>query len=127
MSYYANEFNGVLVPESVWRTADAGQITGWCGDVGDGFLFFLEPTTASVSERASHYYRDLFGSHWGGMLDTNSVAIAAEEGWNLRAVRERMQSLFRHSPAETIPGFFVCGNPPDIDRLREVRLLADIL
>ena len=29
LSYYANEFTGVLVPEPVWRAADPSIIGGW--------------------------------------------------------------------------------------------------
>lgn len=68
LSYYANEFTGVLVPEPVWRAADPSIIGGWLGDVADGFLFYLEQHDPRASSQISFSHRKLFGSHWGVYL-----------------------------------------------------------
>lgn len=127
LSYYANEFNGVLVPEPVWRVAGAKQITRWCGDVADGFLFYLESPLASLSDHPLYFYRDLFGTHWGGIADADSVVMQNEREWDLRQIRDRLQNLIRDVRSETTPALFIFGDPPNIDHLREARLLADML
>lgn len=50
LTYFSNEFPAVLVPASVWRGADAGQLRAWVDDVNSGFRFYLElPRTPSCA------------------------------------------------------------------------------
>ncbi|MCB1902616.1 MAG: hypothetical protein KDI18_00590 [Gammaproteobacteria bacterium] len=126
LSYYANEFAGVLVPEAVWRAADPVEIKHWCGDVADGFLFFLETAVTPLPDRLNVVYRDLFEAHWGGVPLTEAV-MSNEEKWDLRQLRERFTNLRESSRGMIAPGFFLAGEPPDIDRLREAKLLAELL
>lgn len=127
LSYYANEFTGVLVPEPVWRAADPSIIGGWLGDVADGFLFYLEQHDPRASSQISFSHRKLFGSHWGGIPVSSKAVWSGEEEWNLRRLRERFNALRKHPRGVTTPGFFISGNPPEIDHMREARLLADML
>ena len=127
LTYYANEFTGVLVPESVWRAADPETIAIWCDDVTDGFLFFLELQDPNAAELPAVPYQDLFASHWGGVPVASEALMPADENWNLRCVRERFEHLMLQPLGVTSPGFFLCGDPPNIDHMREARLLADML
>lgn len=127
LSYYANEFAGVLVPEALWRAADSGVIKHWCGDVPEGFLFFLEVPGTRVSDRLGVIYGELFGAHWGGVPVTFKAVMSADEKWDLRRLRERFSGLMAQSQSVTTPGFFLCGDPPDIDHMREAKLLAELV
>lgn len=127
LSYYANEFSGVLLPESVWRPAKPEVIAIWCDNVADGFLFFLEARDPSVLNQLRLSYRDLFGPHWGGIPVTCGAVMSADENWDLRRLRERFHGLLAQPRGVTVPGFFLCGEPPDIDHMREARVLADML
>lgn len=42
LSYYANEFNAVLLPVDLWSLADSDEIESWIDDVHEAFRFFLE-------------------------------------------------------------------------------------
>lgn len=128
LSYYANEFSGVLVPESVWRAADPGIFAEWCDDVADNFLFFLELSDSQALNRLpGAAYQEMFGPHWGGVPDTHMALVPADEKWDLRRLRERFDELIAQPRGVTAPAFFLSGDPPSIDRMREARLLADML
>lgn len=43
LSYYSNEFRGVLVPADYWDWAGAEEVADWVEDVAAPFRFFLEP------------------------------------------------------------------------------------
>ncbi len=127
LNYYSNEFSGVLVPEVVWRKADPEVVAGWCDEVAEGFLFFLESAGSGESDRPVTAYQDLFGLHWGGVPIADIAVMSAEQKWDLRRLRERFELLMAQQEGVVVPGFFVGGNPPNIERLREARLLADML
>ncbi len=42
LSYYANEFTTVLVPESEWIDSDKDDIEQWLNDTDEEFVFFFE-------------------------------------------------------------------------------------
>jgi hypothetical protein len=44
ISYYANDFSGVMVPEREWRRISPEQLRRWRNDTPEGFGFFLETT-----------------------------------------------------------------------------------
>jgi hypothetical protein len=128
LSYYANEFAGVLLPEALWRVTGPETISGWCDDVPDDFLFFLESLGGHASDRLAAVYRDLFGTHWGGVPVTGESLMSADEKWDLRRLRERFGVIAAQSKGVSgVQGFFLYGDPPDINHLREARLLADML
>ena len=127
LSYYSNEFRGVLLPESVWQTAGPREIASWCDDVADGFLFFLQASDPLAAGPQAETYRVLFGSHWGGVPATAGSVMSADEEWDLRGLRKRLENLMAQPQGVAVPGFFISGSPPDIDHLREVKMLADML
>ena len=55
LSYYANDFSGVMVAEREWRQASPGELGQWRSDTPEGFRFFLEtadPGTADAVRAA---------------------------------------------------------------------------
>jgi hypothetical protein len=127
LSYYANEFSGVLVPKSIWQTSEPELIANWCDDVPDDFLFFLEASDSHALAPLRVTCRDLFGQHWGGIPVTNAAVMSADEKWDMRSLRVRFDALVSQPQGAAVPGFFLCGDPPNIGHMRAARLLADML
>ncbi len=50
LGYYANEFSGVLVPETQWRGVGEAEWQEWCDEVPDGFSFYLELSDTSEGQ-----------------------------------------------------------------------------
>ena len=50
LTYYANEFGCVLVPQDQWLSADEDQWAGWEDDPVDSFRFFLEVDSGRFAE-----------------------------------------------------------------------------
>ena len=46
LTYYANEFRGVLVPAERWQSANEEVLLEWIDDVHEDFLFYIELTQA---------------------------------------------------------------------------------
>ena len=127
LSYYANEFRGVLLPETVWRTVGPREIAIWCDDVADGFLFFLQAFGPNAIGSQAEAYRVFFGPHWGGVPAVGGSVMSADEEWDLRSLHKRFENLMAQPQGVSVPGFFISGNPPDMDHLREAKVLADML
>jgi len=61
LTYYANAFDGVLLPPGLWLCAGAEQLGQWRADVHDGFHFYLEqpagPDPSAAAARAVELLR----------------------------------------------------------------------
>lgn len=128
LTYYSNEFSGVLVPVSLWRVADAKSVRAWKEAVAEEFLFYLEFGTAEDYRHVERTRQSLH-PHFGGLVPPGPNIMHANEPWDLRKLGQRLTQLAGETggAAEFAPGFFLAGYPPDIARLREVRLLTDLL
>jgi hypothetical protein len=77
LSYFANEFSAVLVPQYAWEGEDKVPLGGWVDDVSDGFRFFLElaePIEFSVARKRF----DILGENLGGFVLPRYVT---GDGW----------------------------------------------
>ena len=50
LTYYANEFPGVLVPAERWQATDEAELLDWVDDVHEGVRFFGELPQPQVTE-----------------------------------------------------------------------------
>lgn len=126
LTYYANEFRGVLVPAASWRSTGADTLSRWLGDVPDRFLFFLEWSGSAGQEQVAQCAH-ILGSRYGGVVRPGTALMTAAESWDLRQLRVRFETLAGAHPEGVAPAFFLAGDPPDIGHLREAKMLAELL
>ncbi|MEN8177108.1 MAG: hypothetical protein ABFS39_00630 [Pseudomonadota bacterium] len=77
LSYFANEFSEVLVPQVSWVDAGTDQLQSWIDDVSEDFRFFLEisdPVELSICDKQA----EVLGSNLGGLVLAQNIA---EKGW----------------------------------------------
>ncbi len=147
LSYYANEFSGVLVPEDAWRGADARVLAGWAGEVPPAFRFFLE-RPASLPDEAETRHARCLGSRFAGwvlpgarsgeiercrLIDApmpgGACRLHTPEAPDLR----RLRSLFERLAVEAVAEgqreltLFAAGDPPPMRALRSMRQLLELL
>jgi hypothetical protein len=127
LSYYANEFSGVLLPEPEWRGLDAVGCRAMCDEVAEGFRFYLEVPERADEAIDSMPLRQGFGDHWGGCSGGSVLVLDAAEPWDLRQLRGRIEGLLAGASADAVPALFLRGSPPDVERMRQARMLADML
>ena len=125
LGYYANEFMGVLVPAALWRSAGREEWEEWRQDVPAGFRFFLE-CAESGSDHRLERCRQLLGPHYGGRLAPEEALVTEAECADLRLLRQRLEALSAAASPGRTPALFVAGEPPQIECLRAVRLLAEL-
>jgi len=90
LTYYANEFSAVLVPENEWRAADV-DFAQWADDVPDDFKFYL--LTRSLSEDDS-IIKSLLGDKFAGFVsadDSRGIAFITFATKSLREWKEWLQ------------------------------------
>lgn len=80
LSYYSNEFHGVLVPASLWLNYSSDTWSEWKDDVSDNFRFFLELEAAAAGElQRLKQFIDLLGDALGGVVVTKGLLPQALE------------------------------------------------
>ncbi|MCB1758740.1 MAG: hypothetical protein KDI68_03030 [Gammaproteobacteria bacterium] len=128
LGYYANEFSGVLLPESIWRQLNAAVCRAWCDDVGELFRFYLQTAVEGTTTGLPAQLQQAFGRHWGGCCSDSVLLLGDDMPWDLRQLRARIEQLLAAPEVEVAPpALFICGDPPDLARMRQARLLADML
>lgn len=82
LSYYANDFNAVLVPSEYWDRARGYDLEQWAEAVSDNFRFYFEcPLLEGDAEIQSFKSQCiLIGDHLGGVIvsddaDTNALDL----------------------------------------------------
>lgn len=68
LSYYANEFNAVLLPPRRWLGVRDGVIAEWADDVHEAFRFFLELPPDRRALGRAEAVTELLGGLCGGVL-----------------------------------------------------------
>lgn len=80
LSYYSNEFYGVLVPASEWLNCSSDTWSDWMGDVSGNFQFFLEVETVASGElQRLKQFAGLLGDALGGVVVTKGALPQALE------------------------------------------------
>ncbi len=126
LSYYANEFSGVLIPAAVWGSGDEVLWESWLDDVPEDFLFFLEQPSVSAGLEMMERCGRVLGRQYAGSPATGESILTPDDEFDLRRLRQRLQSLAADAQPGRVPALFLAGRPPDIGRLREVRLLMEL-
>ncbi|HED34387.1 MAG TPA: hypothetical protein ENJ08_09265 [Gammaproteobacteria bacterium] len=132
LSYYANEFSAVLLPEKQWRT-DAVEPGEWAYDVTDNFRFylqcdeFLDPLEQSKGI-------EWFGEKYGGMVcvsggqindgvdKATGVAVINMQSKDMRGWREW---LAQH--AASLQAIFLRGDKLSYQQLSDFKILLELL
>jgi len=84
LSYYANEFSAVLVPEATWQVENA-DFEQWAEDVPEGFRFYF--LTSQINENELGEPKDSLGELFAGFVGpqgSESVALIQYETKSLR-------------------------------------------
>jgi len=98
LSYYANEFSSILVPEDVWQANDA-DFEQWVEDVPDDFRFYFL-TSFSVNEDESVRKRlgETFAGFVGykGDVDTALIHFSSKNlrEWKNWLLETRYNAIF---------------------------------
>ena len=69
LSFYANDFTGVLVPAVQWRAAGRATLARWRQDVPAGFRFFFETEMgARPPQPPADWLQEVLGETFGGWV-----------------------------------------------------------
>ncbi len=84
LSYYANEFSVVLVPEVRWR-AEAADFDEWLDQVPQGFQFYFLRSEVKLTDSAVEV---IFGDAFGGFVAPQGTDDIALIGFATKSLRE---------------------------------------
>ncbi|EGV51216.1 hypothetical protein [Candidatus Endoriftia persephone] len=155
LTYYANEFPGVLLPQAVWADLAASTLLEWLDDLDDGFQLYLEiesPLEAQQVQLLEGWAGQLAGLVLRQGIDAESIETMGLNCYRLlrsdkgvadgepaafcikpdarleprqqRALLERLST--RVAGDQELP-LFLFGEPPDLDLLRQLRQLAQLM
>ena len=147
LTYYANEFGGVLVPAERWQAADETVLHEWIDDVHEKFLFYIEltqpqPTPAEETKAIAlgrHFaawvwpQRDrsegpvtpcrllgLPGSSHAYLLDAALLG-------DLKNQKQLLEHLAKAAGGEGNLPLFLHGSGWSVERLRQLSQLSQLL
>jgi hypothetical protein len=168
LTYYANEFPGVLLSQPDWRSLEPASLSAWADDVSGSFRFYLELISPLEPQEGAHLARCLGGnfggfvvasakirqiagqwgkqqSDWGiytcypvsgaGLamgeppLDESRLAcrIASADLADLKSQRRLLERLASQVTGRAEVLLFLEGTPPGIEKIRNLRVLAQLL
>ena len=82
LTYYANEFRGVLLPFRSWITARRQNLADWADDVHEGFQFYLELKQMEDLQACQERVLPLGKNFTGFVLDkTEPLNLAGRPPW----------------------------------------------
>ena len=84
LSYYANEFSAVLVPQHKWQAADV-DFEQWADDVPDGFKFYFLSHSLSVDEAV---IKGCLGDKFAGFVTVKDNPHTALISFSAKSLRE---------------------------------------
>lgn len=132
LSYYANEFSVVLVPEVKWSAKDV-DLEEWSDDVPENFLFYLQCKQLPDNARQDEVKKCL-ANKFGGFVSedqckeseykniVSGVAIIDASSHSLREWRAWLESN-----ASTLNAVFLNGSPLILKNLRDFKSLVEML
>lgn len=139
LSYYANEFSVVLVPESVWYPEDVGieepAINDWGDEVQDNFRFYLQVNnnsvaTNSVKRKALEHIKHQLGDSFAGLVDTQSPQIDENTGAAVIYMAEKDLRGWRkwlQQNAALLKVIFLCDQQLSYKQLNDFKSLLELL
>lgn len=147
LTYYANEFPGVLVPTERWQYVGDEVLQEWVDDVHESFGFFLElaQTAPTVEEQRR---AALLGDHFvawvvpqGSQADDGvtpcyldgltgsrlAFQVDAERLGDLKAARHLLERLADQASGNRELPIFLRGSGWQVERLRQLSQLSQLL
>jgi hypothetical protein len=147
LTYYANEFQGVLVPAERWQAADEATLHEWVDDVHESFRFYIE-LRQSESMQEEQSKAALLGRHFaawvlpqteradGGVtpcrLDglqegCHALLLDADLLEDVMDQRHLLERLAAESGEDRELLLFLHGKAWPIERLRQLSQLSQLL
>ena len=116
LTYYANEFSCVLVPEDKWQDADLEE---WEDSVPDGFLFYF---LSSDENNEDAKIKGVLGDKFAGFVNAESdkVALIEVETKTLRQWKDWLQ-------INNIPTIFLMDNELKTNVLTDFKCLIELV
>lgn len=115
LSYYNTQFKSVFLPASVWQLATHDDWINWLKDTQEDFVFVVENSNEKPPIAS-------------GRVVEASPAWLADHVWWLDA-RPDMRALAQCIAAHAVSGdpLFVISRAGDLDRLRQVEALREVM
>ena len=120
LSYYANEFSAVLVPEDKWRS-NLGNLDEWVDEVPEDFLFYLQSSGGESPELTQ--ISDQLGENFAGLSGGVSSAVMVE--FSSKSLREWREWLEQN--AAQLKAIFLVDENISIKQLSEFKSLVEML
>jgi len=120
LSYYANEFSAVLVPETKWR-AENVDFEQWAEDVPEGFRFYF--LTSQINEGELKGPQDSLGELFAGFVGpqgSDSVALIQYETKSLREWKGWLQQA-------DYSAIFLMDDSPGSKQLSDFQSLIELM
>jgi len=143
LAFYANDFSGVLIPATTWRSTDPSRVEKWRQDTPEDFAIFLE--TEEDGDTAIPSIAGLLGERLAGVVTmSQSPRPGHLQGVDMAEALRGAGQVVMLSPAELeekrklgrdllalaaraepVRALFVTG-AVDASAVQELRLLAEL-
>jgi hypothetical protein len=80
LSFFANAFNAVLLPQQVWTEADQASWATWRDDVTPRFRFVAEVAAAATPQHDAAALQHALGEHLSHWIDTRAEPADGPSG-----------------------------------------------
>jgi len=121
LSFYANEFPAVLVPQEQWHE-QWQQLADWVEDVPDEFRFYLQGEVPDAEQQV-HIQQQL-GSRFAGMVSAaqSDIALIHYNERNLRQWREWLEQK-----GARLQAVFLCDSTLSTRQLSDFKSLVELM
>jgi uncharacterized protein YecE (DUF72 family) len=121
LSFYANEFPAVLVPQQQWQE-HWQQLADWVEDVPDEFRFYLQGEVIDAQQRV--YIQQQLGNRFAGMVSAAQGDIALIH-YNEQGLRQWREWLEQNGPR--LQAVFLCDPALSIKQLSDFKSLVELM
>ncbi len=127
LGFYANEFNALLVPESVWRD-ESLDLEDWL-DVPEAFCFYFECNEGTDKSRLDKF-ESLLGKHYCGTVNSGRQTIDGRSAvavidMQSRSLREWRVWLEEH--ADMLGAIFLNDDDLSYKKLSDFKSLLELM
>ncbi len=119
LSYYANEFSGVLLPQDKWCN-DNADFEQWLEDVPEGFRFYLLSENLTLDD--SHIKKEL-GDAFGGFVPVSGNAEIALIEFADKTLREWKEWI----QASAVSAIFLKDKNLSVKQLADFKSLLELM
>jgi len=124
LSYYSNEFSGVLVPEEDWKL-DIEDLDDWVEEVPDGFQFYFQASKGNLPDITQIVNK--LGDHFAGFIDvlSNQSTASATIEFSNKSLREWRVWLEENAP--NLKAIFLVDKDLSVKNLSDFKSLVEML